>query len=790
MESSRIFVRGLPPSLSEEEFKKHFLTQNSITDAKLIPHRRIGYVGYRSSEDAVKAVNEAVVKGAKRKRDEQSRAEDPKLREFLEVMQPPSKSKTWANEGLPAAAELAQPKMPSRAVGGEEPGDDEYEKVPRRTKKTRLDAQEKPVANSALITQDPQAQKTPGDDQIAEEVPLMPIAETDQVEQVQGPGVSDSDWLRSRTSRLLGLEDDFEETTGPDVTAINDPTPAKTSPEVVVAGEEVDSGQDGTSEPQEDADTNATTTDTNIDAIKATGRLFIRNLPYSASEGDLRTHFLSYGTLQEANSTGKSKGFAYIQYDDFESAVKAYRSTDGKPFQGRLVHVIPAAAKRENKLDEFAISKLPLKKQKELRRKAEAASSTFNWNSMYMSADAVMSSISDRLGVSKSDLLDPTSSDAAVKQAHSETHIIQETKAYLTSNGVDLEAFKRRERGDTVILVKNFSYGTRTIELRDLFEEFGKVTRILMPPAGTIAIVEFAQAPQARAAFASLAYRRFKDSVLFLEKAPQGLLTTNGGGVEPATVSGVQEPKASTSDIFQSDTANDVVETTTLFVRNLNFCTTSDSLTEIFKPLEGFQSARVKTKSDPKKPGQILSMGFGFLEFRTKGHAQAALSAMNGYNLDGHSLLIRASHKGVDAGEDRKKEDRAKKLAGKRTKVIVKNLPFEASAKDVRSLLGSYGQLRSVRVPKKFDSSARGFAFADFVTAREAENAMEALKDTHLLGRRLVLDFAAEDPVDAEEEIEKMQKKVGKQANKMALQRLTGGGRKKFNVDGDEEAEV
>ena len=94
-----------------------------------------------------------------------------------------------------------------------------------------------------------------------------------------------------------------------------------------------------------------------------------------------------------------------------------------------------------------------------------------------------------------------------------------------------------------------------------------------------------------------------------------------------------------------------------------------------------------------------------------------------------------------------------------------------------------------MRVPKKFDHSTRGFAFADFVTAREAENALEALKDTHLLGRRLVLEFAASDPVDAEEQIEKMQKKVGSQVNKVALQKLTGGGRKKFNIEGDDAGE-
>ncbi len=56
MASSRIFVRGLPPNLTNEEFKKHFSKQQAITDAKLISHRRIGYVGYNSPEDALKAV--------------------------------------------------------------------------------------------------------------------------------------------------------------------------------------------------------------------------------------------------------------------------------------------------------------------------------------------------------------------------------------------------------------------------------------------------------------------------------------------------------------------------------------------------------------------------------------------------------------------------------------------------------------------------------------------------------------------------------------------------------------
>ena len=199
-------------------------------------------------------------------------------------------------------------------------------------------------------------------------------------------------------------------------------------------------------------------------------------------------------------------------------------------------------------------------------------------------------------------------------------------------------------------------------------------------------------------------------------------------------------------------------------------------------------SARVKTKTDPKKPGQVLSMGFGFVQFRSKQDASSALAALDGQKLEGHDLVIKLSHKALDAAEERRKEDAARKLAGRSTKIIIKNLPFEASKKDVRAPITPYGQLRSVRLPKKFDNSTRGFAFADFVTAKEAENAMDVLQGTHLLGRRLNLAFAAADSLDPEEEIAKMQKKVGAQVDKVELKKLAGTGRTKFSIQAADES--
>ncbi|KAL9610267.1 MAG: hypothetical protein Q9167_005012 [Letrouitia subvulpina] len=835
MESSRIFVRGLPSNLDTDDFRQHFSKLADITDAKFIPRRRIGYVGFKTPADAAKAVkyyNKSFIRmsrinvelahsieqhhvvedspnpenqqvgraqhgkgigisgigaSTKRKRDDAGeKAKEAKLQEFLEVMQPPSKSQTWANEDLLPNASPIQ--LISNGGAGEDvigsQSDEGYKEVLGKPKKPRKS--ERPTSPNQQASNSTELSTN------GTQINAAPELFTGRTNL---PASSDEEWLRSRTSRLLGLVDDADAFaargqsatyTDPQEQATFSPEQPQNSPENVqnrhasgtaqsleVKGEVGDHDDDGASNK----------------------RLFVRNLPYSLTNDDLRKHFEDRGhsSIEEIHlpidyQSGKNKGIAYIGFAQMEAARRALEDLDGRALQGRLLHIIPSAPKKKSGLDEYAISKLPLKKQQQIRRKAAAASSTFNWNSMYMNADAVMASISDRLGVLKSDLVDPTSADTAIKQAQAETHVIQETKAYFSANGVNLDTFEKKERGETAILVKNFPYGTKLQELKDLFEAHGSVKRLLMPPSGVIAIVEFERGDHARSAFRSLAYTRFKESVLFLEKAPKDVFEGQSflDDGRNSNIMQVEQSKPLATDLLENPEPQRNTISSTLFVRNLSFSTTSSGLSDLFKPLDGFLSARVKTRLDPKDPRKILSMGFGFVEFRTKQQAEVARTVMDGHGLDGHKLLVRASSRAIDAAEERRRADNAAKAIGRKTKIIIKNLPFEASKKEVRSLFGSYGQLRSVRVPKKIDNSTRGFAFADFVTVREAENAINALKDTHLLGRRLVLDFAAEDEVDPEQEIEKMKEKAGKQANKVALQRLTSSSRKKFNLEGDE----
>ena len=402
-----------------------------------------------------------------------------------------------------------------------------------------------------------------------------------------------------------------------------------------------------------------------------------------------------------------------------------------------------------------------------------------------MNPDAVMEAVANRLGVNKADILDPTSSDAAIKQAHAETHVIQETKEYFRSHGVDLDAFKQSARDDRILLIKNFPFGVTGDGLALLLEPFGHLSRLLLPPHGTIAVAQFIEAGAAAQAIRHLMYRNMNGSPLYLEKGPMGLFDGQipGQTIEPMSNSSTTHNlngkfiPASVPDAGAS----------TLFVRNLNFETTTTRLVEAFKPLPGFLSAKVKTKTDPRRPGQVLSTGYGFVEFAHPDQAQVALTSMNGYKLDQYALLVKTAKQGIDAGEERRRRDVAKKTGARRTKIIIKNLPFEASKKDVRALFGTYGQLRSVRVPKKFDRSTRGFAFADFLNVKEAENAIEALANTHLLGRRLVLEFASEDAIDPEDELQAIENRVGKQTDIIQMNKITGSARGKFTIAPNED---
>jgi cold-inducible RNA-binding protein len=66
-------------------------------------------------------------------------------------------------------------------------------------------------------------------------------------------------------------------------------------------------------------------------------RLFIGNLPYAASEAELREHLSSVGepsqiVLPVDRETGRPRGFAFVDYADRAVAEAAISRFDQQPF--------------------------------------------------------------------------------------------------------------------------------------------------------------------------------------------------------------------------------------------------------------------------------------------------------------------------------------------------------------------------------------------------------------------------------------------------------------------------
>lgn len=81
-------------------------------------------------------------------------------------------------------------------------------------------------------------------------------------------------------------------------------------------------------------------------------RLFVGNLSYQTMENDLQDYFSQAGSVTSVNlmldkATGKSRGFAFVEFATPEEATKAVEQFHNKDFQGRPLTVNIARAREE-----------------------------------------------------------------------------------------------------------------------------------------------------------------------------------------------------------------------------------------------------------------------------------------------------------------------------------------------------------------------------------------------------------------------------------------------------------
>ena len=320
MEStSRIYIRGLPPSLSIEDFRHHFSHVAPITDAKFMPQRRIGYVGYRTPEDALRAVkyhNKTFIRMSRTnvelaKSVEAEGATRPKTKRLDE-----QKSTHYTNGTLrPAEGRKATQKRPAEAS---QPHLESSSQV-------RIDLTASKSEPRVVAPKDPQEEAIQAQSNAwprkrtkLDHDSAMSQDTTEGVEAVQnsegtpeGPvkvAATDEDWLRSRTNRILDLVQDENELSL--ATSRGPQSDTEHNIGRVELDESVDNHSLQTTAPDDVSDSAPRAHGgqgnereaPNGEAV-ACNRLFLRNMSYEATDDDVR-NFIEQAGCESITEVG------------------------------------------------------------------------------------------------------------------------------------------------------------------------------------------------------------------------------------------------------------------------------------------------------------------------------------------------------------------------------------------------------------------------------------------------------------------------------------------------------
>jgi len=83
-------------------------------------------------------------------------------------------------------------------------------------------------------------------------------------------------------------------------------------------------------------------------------KLYVGNLSYSTTEGNLSELFGAFGEVVSVNlitdrMTGRSKGFAFVEMAEYDAAQEAINQLNGKEVEGRALKVAEARPQQDRR---------------------------------------------------------------------------------------------------------------------------------------------------------------------------------------------------------------------------------------------------------------------------------------------------------------------------------------------------------------------------------------------------------------------------------------------------------
>src|SRR5262245_11537254 len=165
-----------------------------------------------------------------------------------------------------------------------------------------------------------------------------------------------------------------------------------------------------------------------------------------------------------------------------------------------------------------------------------------------------------------------------------------------------------------------------------------------------------------------------------------------------------------------------------IYVGNLPSHTTERGLTELFERVGHVVAVRIMTDRDTGR-----SRGFAFVEMGSD-EAENAIRQLSHAALDGHTLSV---------SEARPRPESSAERGAPLARLFVGNLPYTATAAELKEFFSAVGPVSSVMLPVERESGRpRGFAFVEFPDPAHAREAVRRFHDQPFQGRALVVNEA------------------------------------------------
>ena len=143
--------------------------------------------------------------------------------------------------------------------------------------------------------------------------------------------------------------------------------------------------------------------------ISESRRIFIRNLPRTTEEEQLRKYCAKFGAVEKVvmplstkTNTAKGEreerekevvtfaGYAMVTYEEAAQALMAYTGLDGQVYQGRLLHVVAGEAEAKESKERSDTGSF--------RKRRDMDQSKVQRNAMFVASDAAAEMMGEKLG--------------------------------------------------------------------------------------------------------------------------------------------------------------------------------------------------------------------------------------------------------------------------------------------------------------------------------------------------------------------------------------------------------